>query len=284
MSKISRWLAPAALVCAVAAGAAMPAQAASQSYTVTATATSPNYPGASHSKVDGYALVVYRTKPSIYHWNKNWSAATVSGSVSGATAGDVATLFAEQFGAKSFTSTGHAVTLASTGTDKYSFTVTPSLETHYEVKVTTGSTLDATSNVQTVYVSLAVDPTSVKTKCSGGHCKITGLFKDLVPPSAYNTESAKHWYFYFDLDTSLPKFPKYLSRDRSASASKARKVNSGEFEVNITVPFSSHLANAARYTIFTWCTKDDVTKDGIGLPGSHGCGASKVLTAAPYLG
>lgn len=282
MPRIWRWVTPISVAGLLTAGVALPAQAAPSAYNVTISATSPNYPGASHGKVDGDALVVYGTKPSVYHWKKNWSIATISGTVSGATAGDVATLFAAPFGADSFTSTGQTSTLAATGSDNYSFTVKPALATRYEVQVATGATLDSTSAAQTVYSSLAPIPYKLKTRCSGGHCKITGKLRVLVPSGALTTESHKRWFFYFEV--VYPKFSKYFPLDRAASASKATKLNPGEFQISITIPFSSHLRNPAPYAVFTQCTKDEVTKDGIGLPGHHGCGAAKINIYAPYLG
>ena len=253
-------------------------------YNVTIAATSPNFPGASHGKVDGYAVVVYGTRPSVYHWPRNWHMATISGKISGAMAGDVATLFAEPFGTSSFTSTGQQVTLPDAGTDSYSFRVQPQRATHYRVQVTTDTTtFDTRSAVQTVYVVLEAIPGRAKTHCSSGHCKITSELKLPVPAAAYKTESAKHWYFYFGLDLP-PAFPKYLRLDRSASAKKLHKLSSSEFEVAATVPFNSTLAHPQDYALWEYCLKDAESKDGIGLPGHHGCGAAKITTVAPYVG
>jgi hypothetical protein len=297
MSKAWRRIAP---ITAAAGGlttgllmAAVPAQAGSApdvtatvqpGYSVTIAATSPNFPGASHGKVDGYAAVVFGTRPSAYNLTKNWHVATISGKVSGAMAGDVATLFAEPFGTSVFTSTGKQVTLPSAGTDSYSFSVQPQRATHYRVEVTTDTTtFDTESAARTVYVVLEAVPGKVKTHCTSGHCKITSELKLLVPAAAYKTESVKHWYFYFGLDTP-PKFPKYLRLDRSASAKKAHKLSSGEFEVAATVPFNSTLAHPQDYALWTFCLKDAESRDGIGLPGHHGCGAAKVKTLAAYVG
>ena len=104
------------------------------------------------------------------------------------------------------------------------------------------------------------------------------------PSGPLAAESHKRWYFYFDLDTKLPKFPKFFRLDRSASAAKARKLNASEYEVAISLPFSSSLANPAPCAFWVPCTKDAVTKDGIGLPGHHGCGTPEVRPGAPYLG
>jgi hypothetical protein len=274
--------------------AALPAQAKSTpdvtatvqpGYSATIAATSPNFPDASRGKVDGYAVVVFGTRPSAYHWTRNWHAAKISGQVSGAHAGDVVTLYAEPFGTSFFTSTGKQVTLASTGTESYSFSVQPQRETRYEVQVTSTNpnTFDTESAAQTVYVILEGVPGKVKTRCSSDHCKITAELKVLVPAAAYKTESAKHFYFYFGLDIP-PRFPTFLRLDRSASAKKAHKLSAREFEVAATVRFSSTLAHPQDYEVWTFCLKDAESKDGIGLPGHHGCGAARVKTLALYLG
>jgi hypothetical protein len=175
---------------------ALPAQARSTpdvtatvqpGYSVTIAATSPIFPGASHDKADGFAAVVFGTRPSAYHWTKNWYAATISGKVSGAHAGGIATLYAEPFGTSFFTSTGKQVTLASAGTDNYSFTVQPQLATNYRIEVTSTdpTTFDTESASRTVYVVLEPVPAKVKTRCSSGHCKITSELKVLVPAAAY---------------------------------------------------------------------------------------------------
>jgi hypothetical protein len=298
MSRTWQWIAPVtAAAGALTTGllmAALPAQASSTpqvtatvqpGYSVTIAATSPNFPGASHGKVDGYAAVVFGTKPSADHYNKNWHLATISGKVSGAHAGDVAILYAEPFGTSAFISTGQQATLASAGTDSYSFTVQPQRATRYRVEVTTDTTtFDAQSSAQTVYVVLLAVDTNVKTHCSGGHCKITAEFKLLVPAAAYRTESAKHWYFYFDLDTRLPKFPRFLHLDRSATAKKEHKLSAGEFEIAATVPFNSTLAHPQNFALWTYCLKDAESRDGIGLPGHHGCGAAEIRTTSAYVG
>jgi hypothetical protein len=281
--KIWRRIAPVAVAGGLlAASGALPAEAASSAtYSVTISATSPHYPGAVKGKVDGYALVVYKT--SAGHLN----AATVSGTVAGATSGDVATLLAKPFGASSYRSAG-TFALSGAASESYSFTVTPSLATNYRVQVTTGTHVDVTSGLQTVYVSDGNATTGknadFRTKCSHDHCKTTWNYFIVVPASAYHTESVKPWYVYFELDTKLPNIPKYIYRAKSAHGSKARKIHADEFEVTLTVPFTTHIRNPGRFALGTACTRDTAGKDGLGLPGSHGCGAKRLNTRAPYVG
>ena len=274
MSRIWRLAAPVAVAAGlIAAGVAPAAQASPATYGVTISATSPHYPGASHGKVLGFALVVYKaTKGSV-------NTAVISGNVTGAMSGDVATLYAEPFGTKSFTSTGSTVNLTGVASQAYSFAVKPSLATKYEVKVTTVATLDATSAVQTVYVTEGGSTTRENKKCSGTKCTVTYREYEVLPSSAYKTEVKKHLYLY---DTVIYRtVPKYIYLSGSAKASKARKVNAGEFVRALTFHVTIRRGG---FFIGVSCSKDTETVDGLGLPGKHGCGLKRFSSKATYLG
>jgi hypothetical protein len=81
-------------------------------------------------------------------------------------------------------------------------------------------------------------------------------------------------------DTSPPRWL-YLDAGH-ASVSGARRISAGEFER--TLMFSFTIGNDGFYWGWTVCTKDAVSRDGLGLPGSHGCGARRVLRTVSYLG
>ena len=60
-------------------------------------------------------------------------------------------------------------------------------------------------------------------------------------------------------------------------------------------PNAANLEQATVYSVPTngrtqtrmipaFCTRDAVSKDGLGLPGYHGCGASRILATALYVG
>jgi hypothetical protein len=251
------------------ASGAFPAQAASSAaYSVTISATSPKYPGATNGLVFGYALVVYKGSDGT-------AAATISGSATG-NSGDTVTLLDKRFGSRSFRSSGQSVTLTGTGPQSYSFEVTPSLATKYEVRVSTGASVDATSGIQTAYVTENTGPgISTKTTCSShGHCTVHGKGYPVLPASGYRTESRKRWYVYFVYD---PKVLKYLYLDRHARFSKAHRISATEFEFGITIPFRSRgVSNPGNYVHWGSCTKDMESKDGLGLPGHHGCGVRRI--------
>jgi hypothetical protein len=72
----------------------------------------------------------------LFKGSSKFSSVRISGTIKGATSGQVAELFASQFPFKSgFQQVGSAVMLQTTGTNAYSFTATPGLATSYEVEV-----------------------------------------------------------------------------------------------------------------------------------------------------
>jgi hypothetical protein len=290
MSRIWRTVAPLALAGGLLASGlgAIPAEAASPAaVSVTISATSPNFTDfgtVKDGKVDGYALVVYKAGPKA----GNADTAKISGDVTGAESGNVATLLAKPFGAKSFSATSTPLTLTGAGSQTYSFSVTPTLATQYEIQVTTGTAgtaVDVTSAAASVYVTPYPGITHSKTKCSGSACKTSFEFYELLPAAAKSTELAKKWYLYYAVDPKLfsGHFPKYLPLVKSAKMTKSR-YSAGYLTFSVSWGYRTTVKNPAKYLIFIPCSKDNVTKDGIGLPGHHGCGASKVLTTAPYTG
>jgi hypothetical protein len=276
MSRIWRLAAPVAVAGGlIAAGVAPAAQAASSATpTISITATSPHYPGAVHGKVDGFAVAIYKT--SFKHFNT----ALISGTVTGALANDTATLLAEPFGAKTFTPAAPPVTLTGAASEPVSFNVVPSLATRYKVQVMTGTTVTATSAAQTVYVTEGLNATHFRQKCTRTVCTFTYRLFELMPRSAYNTEVKKHLYLYERV--GRPTLPRFFSLTTSAKASMARKINAGEFERNLT--FFIKLGRGTTRWNTSQCTKDTESRDGIGLPGHHGCGAKRFSAKAIYLG
>jgi len=277
MSTVWRWIAPAAAAVGFVVAGTVPAHAAGETtYGVTITATSPNYPGAVHGLVDGYALVIYKTPQD------DWDQATISGTVSGFTPGDVVSLLQEPFGTKSFANTGSAVTLTNSGS--YSFTVTPSLATQYEVQVSTAGTLDIASDTATVYVSVRTTFGTARTKCNSIPSLCTFSFKlyVYVPASAYASESHKHLYEYLSQWYSAGASPTWYYRSKTARAAGPKKLSRGEMEYSLT--FYVHLRGGHNYWETYSCTKADEGADGLGLPGHHGCGNKRINATAIYVG
>jgi hypothetical protein len=266
MSTTWRVIAPVVVAGVLVAAGMIPAHAASPAtYKVSITASDKLGP------FYGYTLVFYKTA--------KYDTASIRGKVTGASAGDVAALLAEPFGAKSFAPTGAQVKLAG-GTAPYSFTVKPVLATRYKVQVLTGSHVDVTSVARTVYVAPGGYSTSGRTRCSHGRCTTSWKSYTLVPASAYKTESSKRLYFYFALARHRPT---YLYRFRDASASRARKISAGDFEITVAFHYTSRLKNPAPDVYAEYCTLDTERKDGLGLPRPTGCGSKKVPTYS-YVG
>jgi len=271
-----------AVVAAITSGllaGTIPAQAQEAragAYSATITASSPHTAGAVHGKVDGYALVYYRVT------YRQQNTAIISGDVTGAADGDVVTLLAEPFGAKAFAPTGTPITLSSpAATTPYSFAVQPSVATKYEVQVSTSGTVDVTSSVATVYVGYSVAYGKNHTKCTRTTCTFWYLGYTFVPASAYNTEAPKHLYLY--LSVGYPRLPKYYTLSKNAKATKAKKINSGEYVQTLTFHIKLRHGGYATWSTF-WCTKDTETGDGLGLPGHHGCGDKTISDKVVYVG
>ena len=171
----------------------------------------------------------------------------------------------------------------------YSFTVAPTLATRYQVKVfarKSATTPLATSSMQSVYVSANGYTTGGKT-CGRPVCHETFHIYTIVPSSALGVEMSKTNYPYFGINLTtgagIPSPPRWLYLNAGhASVSGARRISATEFETTLT--FSFAIGNDGYHWAWTGCTKDTVSRDGLGLPGSHGCGASRVLRTASYLG
>jgi hypothetical protein len=243
---------------------------------VTLAATSPHYPGAVHGKVDGYAVVVYKDTtngPDI---------GVLSGHVTGASGG-AAALLAERFGASKFTPTGLVKKLTGSPA-RYTFHVEPSLETSYEVQVSASGKVVAISAPAAVYVTEAGVVSHNHKRCSPASkpdsCIVSYQVREKIPASAYPIETGKHFYLYQAV--GYPKLPNVFTLSNTAAVSKVRKVNSGEFE--ITLIFHIPLRHHAGSWLTTFCTKDTESKDGLGLPGHHGCGDYTVSLTAIYHG
>jgi hypothetical protein len=277
MSRVWRWVVPLTAAAGLLyATAAIPAEAATPGYSVTISATSPNYPGNTNGLVDHFAVVVYGVS---YH---NFDQGLVSGVVTGFASGDVVTLLAEPFKATSFKATGSPETLTTSGS--YSFTVEPSLATKYEVEVSTGSTVDVTSAVQTVYVSTNSGYSGVHKKCDLKTNTCTYGYKAYfyVPASAYKVESRKPLHLYLAQWYVKGASPAWYYLDKKVSVSKVARVNRGEFRYTLT--FYIRLRSGENYWSTFYCTQDSESKDGLGLPGRHGCGNKRLSADTIYVG
>ena len=259
-------MAVAALLAAV-----VPAQAAIP--TITVAAASKNRP------VTGYVFV--------YFQGGKYGTARIHGTITGAAAGEVATLYAQQFPYTTTAKPVRSITLSATGTTTYSFKVTPTLATRYKVELfarRSATTPLAVSHMQNVYV-VANGGTTGRDTCGQPVCHLKYHLYTVVPSSALGVEMSKPIYPYFAINfgASSNRPPRWVYLNGGdASVSSAHQVSANVF-VNI-LTFSFTVGNNSYYWAWNVCVKDTESMDGLGLPGSHGCGASRVLDSAYYLG
>lgn len=218
-----------------------------------------------------------------------YSRVTISGAVTGGTSGMVAQLYARPF---AFTKApapvaGQQVVLTGTSPESYSFTATPGIATRYSVEIlpsaTVSTPVQATSATSKVYV-VTTQPFTGLRNCGRPVCHETIRIYTKVPASARVAEMRKKLYFYFGLKlsrTTIPRAPAWLTLDRSAKISKARRITRTEFEQTVT--FSFRIGNDAYNYRFSYCSKATESTDGVNLPGHHHCGAT-IVRANWFLG
>jgi hypothetical protein len=223
----------------------------------------------------------------LYHGASGTNAAAIHGRITGAAAGEVAALYGQQFPYKSAPTRLGAITLKSSA-PVYSFKVAPTLATHYAVRLFASSTSHAvlaTSAVQNVYVT-PLGSVSFNYKCPRPQCTLFLHLSEFLPSSALSTEMGKHIYPYFAVNlspTGTPPLPKVIFLNAgNPVVSGLHKINAGEF--GFTLAWTFTIGNDFAQPAAIECQKDSLTKDGLGLPGSHGCGLSKLSTSQLYVG
>jgi hypothetical protein len=215
--------------------------------------------------------------------------AVISGQIKGVTSGEVVQLYAQPFPYTSAPASSGSVTLPAGGFTNYSFQVTPTLATRYQVELfrnSTATTPLSISPTTTVYVS-ETRTDNYRSSCSGGVCHVAVTINALVPPSALNAEMSKSPYAYLGLNLgpSGVEPPNPVSAQLGAGApaiGQPQAVAANQF--NVTVTFTFQIGSQVWHAHWRICTKDTEAQDGVGLPGSHGCGAASTPTAAAYLG
>jgi hypothetical protein len=258
-----------------------PAQAAAPTITINATTKL-----TAVAKATGDALVVY-------HASAGAASAAIHGKITGVTKGEVAALYAQQFPFTKAAVKAAAVTIKVTGNTTYSFKVTPTLATRYKVRLFASATAKsalALSATQYVYVTeLGSFPNPPTQSCGNTPpvtCHVGFSFFEFLPSSALSTEINKHVNQYFGINLgpvgTTPPVPKFLILNAGGPSATVHKINAGEFKISLSWTFNIG-SHAARWD-FNACTKDTVSKDGLGLPGSHSCGVHQIPAASVYLG
>jgi hypothetical protein len=218
-----------------------------------------------------------------------FSHAKVHGTITGAAAGEVAVLFGQVFPYNKPSVRLGSVSLTAAKMS-YSFTVTPTLATRYSVRLFASgapkSPRLATSRAVNIYVISNGFFKGGHAACARPTCHQTVRVFTIVPASILRAEMAKAIHSYFGLSlgaVSLPPPPKLLRQYGGHSrATRARRVSGTEFEHTVSFTFSIG-GHSFSYAWLT-CVHDTEAKDGLGLPGHHGCGAKFVPRTVAYLG
>lgn len=275
------------MVVAFAVSAAIVAQLTG---TAPARATGTAAPAISIAVTSGFKPVTHDVFV-VFHAGSATSA-RIHGTITGATAGEVAAVYGQEFPYKK-----PAVRLQSlalkTAKTAYSFTVTPVLATRYAVRLFADGTAKAKQIATSAAVNLYVIANGFFTGGQGACttrpvCHKTANVFAIVPSTALGVEMGKRIHPYFGLSLAppgnTPPQPKSLILDGGhARASSARKISSIEFKTTITFTFTIGSNDSYAYDWLT-CWRDSEPKDGIGLPGYHDCGAARVPRTIAYLG
>ena len=275
MKRTAFRIAAAALVAGGIAAPQLPALAAPRAAPTISIAAKSNIP-----KITGDVLVIWRSAAD--------KSATIKGTVTGGSSGQDLRLYAQPFPFKKAPAEIAHSTVGS-GSTPYAFTVTPGLATKYQVKLfasSSGGTALAASAKVIVYVAADARAKGGST-CGRPVCHQTWHLHVLVPPSTLRTEMPKRWFVYFGLNlsrTSQPPPPRILKlRAGNPRVSRPTKINGHEYAV--TIKFSFRIGNNGYFYSFFPCQRDTEAKDGLNLPGHHGCGTLKEISnKTRYLG
>jgi hypothetical protein len=218
------------------------------------------------------------------------ASATISGEVNGATSGEIVRLYARQFPFTAASAPVGSLTLQPSGsTAKYSFRITPTLATKYQVELfKNGATAKPLASSTTTTIYVVAIPQRVGTPACVGRptCQLTETHNIFVPPSALRTEMSKTWYSYLGLNLSkkgTPPSPTTLQLGAGNPVTGTpQQITANEFSVTISYTF--HIGDGGYHFHSTLCAKDSEAQDGIGLPGSHGCGNGTIPGSYTYLG
>jgi eukaryotic-like serine/threonine-protein kinase len=271
--------------------------------TVAVTSRGPSGPGSpAHPAVAAYSAPLVTIPASLtsslkpingvvyVQYNDGASAtAKLSGEIKGATAGEVARLYAQQFPYTSAPAPAGSVTLSPAGgTAAYSFSVTPALATRYQVELFASATSAAplaTSAVTTVYVVRSLVGTD-NSCTSSPVCTVTDQATIYVPPSALQTEMSKQRYAYFGYNVgpagTTPSYPDSLQLVPGAVLSAPQRIADNAYQV--TVSYNVNVGDGAWRAYWDICTKDTEAQDGLGLPGPQRCGTSSIAAYGPDFG
>jgi hypothetical protein len=216
------------------------------------------------------------------------ASARLAGQVTGATSGEVVRLLAQPFPFKAPAVRVRLLSLTATGSEPYTFTVKPQLATRYTVELFSdiaATTPLASSVTKTIYL-ITGGSINGPQRCARPVCTEVFHVRIVLPPATLRREALRHWFVYLGLHLgkpgTTPSAAKTLKLNTKATVSKRKRVSADTFR--FTIKFSFRVSSDAFRWIWTACTKDIESTDGVGLPGRHSCGNKRIKASVPYLG
>jgi hypothetical protein len=221
----------------------------------------------------------------------NSARAEIKGSVAGGKAGEIVRLYAQRFPFTSAPALADWVTLnpAANGTC-YAFTVTPTIATRYQVKLFANASASvplASSVISTIYV-LGYSRIVRNTGCVGVpvcHATVVSAVED--SPAGIKAALNDPWYAYLGITVGPAGSSVADPTSMQLGLGDAAITNvhrTGADSLSVTLTFSYNVGNDAYSLQYAECVKGIEAKDGLGLPGAHGCGDERVPVTTDYLG
>jgi hypothetical protein len=227
--------------------------------------------------------------PFVIYRSAKYSAVRYTGHVTNVTAGMVLRFYAKRFpysgpwhkiGRKKFR---HA------GTGHFRFRAAPVLATRYRVELFLNASSRfalAESRVSTVYV-LAGYRFSYHKTCGHPVCRLVIHVHVLLPPVTLAAEISKQIVTYFGRTLARhgrrPQPVKWLYRNGGHSqVIGPRQAAAGQ--IDLTLDFSFRIGRDSSAWSADFCTRNTESRDGLNLPGHHGCGSHRIKNPVRYLG
>ncbi len=254
------------------AAAQVPALAAPSAGPAVTIAASSNEP-----KVTGFTWVLFIPG--------KFGAAQLKGTVTGGGSPDVLRLFAQQFPFHKQPVEAGAPVSASA---RYSFTVRPQLATQYKVELFASSTAKtplASSPTTIVYLAGVTRYSGIR-KCKRPVCHQTLILRTTVPASTLRAQRAERWIGYLGLKLKPRKAPSVPTSMRRGEGdpkfSRGTRLSATRYQVKLSITF--RINNDGYNFIVLGCQPDIEAKDGLNLPGHHGCGKKVISARFNYIG
>jgi eukaryotic-like serine/threonine-protein kinase len=240
---------------------------------------------AAGSPIDGNVVVDYDT--SVVSVSAAYANAKFSGEIKDATTGEIVRLYAQQFPYTSAPAPIESVTLNPVGgTATYSFTVTPTLATRYQIRLlrsATATTPLATSVIRTVYVAgFELYGTYAPCPSQQAVCHLTIKTIYYRPPAVLLAEMSAQKYLYLGFSPASDDNPPTSMQVETNGVVFSKPQRIADNAYDITVSFSYNTSDGALRSMGI-CPRAAEAQDGFGLPGPPLCGADRISDSEEYV-